>query len=39
MTLDRAAGLVESARALAGGEVSSRVLVEEALARIEAAQL
>src|SRR3954466_4108121 len=38
MTLDRAAGLVESARALAGGEVSSRVLVEEALARIEAAQ-
>src|SRR3954466_807379 len=38
MTLDRAAGLVESARALAGGEVSSRVLVEQALARIEATQ-
>jgi amidase len=41
MTLDRAAraaGLVESARALADGEVTSRTLVEEALARIEEAQ-
>ena len=36
MTPDRAAGLVESARALADGEVSSRALVEQALARIEA---
>lgn len=38
MTPDRAAGLAESARALAGGEVSSRELVERALARIEAAR-
>lgn len=38
MTPDRAAGLVESARALAGGEVTSRELVERALARIEAAR-
>jgi amidase len=36
MTLDRAAGLAETARALAGGEVSSRALVEETLVRIEA---
>ncbi|MFF0732710.1 amidase [Streptomyces chartreusis] len=38
MTPDRAAGLAESARALADGEVTSRSLVEEALARIEATQ-
>ncbi|MGV9405801.1 amidase [Streptomyces sp. NPDC003667] len=38
MTPDRAAGLAESARALAGGEVTSRELVERALARIEAAR-
>jgi amidase len=38
MTLDRAAGLAESARALADGETTSRALVEEALARIEATQ-
>ncbi|MGW4086118.1 amidase [Streptomyces sp. NPDC004822] len=38
MTPDRAAGLVESARALADGEVTSRTLVAEALARIEATQ-
>ncbi|WP_367319244.1 amidase [Streptomyces sp. HUAS ZL42] len=38
MTLDRAAGLAETAQALADGEVSSRALVEEALARIEASQ-
>ncbi|MFG1664750.1 amidase [Streptomyces sp. Y7] len=38
MTPDRPAGLVESARALADGEVTSRTLVEEALARIEASQ-
>ncbi|MER6036547.1 MULTISPECIES: amidase [unclassified Streptomyces] len=38
MTPDRAAGLVESARALAAGEVTSRALVELALARIEATQ-
>ncbi|MFE5401924.1 amidase [Streptomyces sp. NPDC056580] len=38
MTPDRAAGLAESARALAGGEVTSRELVEQALARIEAAR-
>ncbi|MEV7242460.1 amidase [Streptomyces sp. NPDC093248] len=36
MTPDRAAGLAESARALAAGEVTSRALVERALARIEA---
>jgi len=38
MTLDRAAGLAESARALADGEVTARALVEETLARIEATQ-
>ncbi|MGW3121883.1 amidase [Streptomyces sp. NPDC001107] len=38
MTLDRAAGLAESARALADGEATSRALVEQALARIEATQ-
>jgi amidase len=38
MTLDRAAGLAETARALAAGEVTSRALVEGALARIEATQ-
>ncbi|MFH8798576.1 amidase [Streptomyces sp. NPDC017936] len=38
MTLDRSAGLAETARALAEGEVSSRALVERALARIEATQ-
>ncbi|MFF9605478.1 amidase [Streptomyces sp. NPDC014684] len=38
MMPDRAAGLAESARALADGEVSSRELVERALARIEAAR-
>ncbi|MFJ5775573.1 amidase [Streptomyces sp. NPDC093094] len=36
MTLDPAAGLVETARALACGEVTSRALVEQSLARIEA---
>lgn len=38
MTPDRAAGLAETARALAAGEVSSRTLVEQTLARIEATQ-
>ncbi|TPQ18076.1 amidase [Streptomyces sporangiiformans] len=38
MAPDRAAGLAECARALAEGEVSSRTLVEETLARIEATQ-
>ncbi|MES5817783.1 amidase [Streptomyces sp. RG80] len=38
MTLDRAAGLAESARALAAGEVTSRALVEQSLARIDATQ-
>ena len=38
MTPDRAAGLAESARALADGEVTSRALVAEALARIESTQ-
>ncbi|MBL1103860.1 amidase [Streptomyces sp. 5-8] len=38
MTPDRAAGLAETRRALADGEVSSRALVERTLARIEAAQ-
>ncbi|WP_210569674.1 amidase [Streptomyces sp. GESEQ-4] len=38
MTLDRAAGLTESVRALADGEVTSRAMVTEALARIEASQ-
>ncbi|MCD7445137.1 amidase [Streptomyces lincolnensis] len=34
MTLDRSAGLVETARALADGAVTSRALVERTLARI-----
>ncbi|MFG2550242.1 amidase [Streptomyces sp. NPDC048581] len=38
MTPDRAVGLAESARALADGEVTSRALVAQALARIEATQ-
>ncbi|AZQ32789.1 amidase [Streptomyces cyaneochromogenes] len=38
MTSDRAVGLAESARALADGEVTSRALVAQALARIEATQ-
>ncbi|MER5305084.1 amidase [Streptomyces lasiicapitis] len=38
MTADRSAGLAETARALADGEVSARELTERALARIEAAQ-
>ncbi|MFI2204303.1 amidase [Streptomyces sp. NPDC020192] len=38
MPPDRAAGLAESRCALAEGEVTSRALVERALARIEAAQ-
>lgn len=38
MTPDRAVGLAESARALADGEVTSRALVDRALARIEATQ-
>ncbi|MEU7423029.1 amidase [Streptomyces sp. NPDC040750] len=38
MTPDRAAGLAESRRALADGEVTSRALTEQALARIEATQ-
>ncbi|MFE9443570.1 amidase [Streptomyces sp. NPDC006602] len=38
MTLDSSPGLAESARALAAGEVTSRSLVEAALARIEATQ-
>ncbi|MFJ9741962.1 amidase [Streptomyces sp. NPDC101166] len=38
MTLDRSAGLVETARALAAGEVTSRTLVERTLARIESTQ-
>ncbi|MEU0458679.1 amidase family protein, partial [Streptomyces sp. NPDC006129] len=38
MTLDRAAGLAETARALAAGEITSRALVERTLTRIEAAQ-
>ncbi|MFI9820405.1 amidase [Streptomyces sp. NPDC052013] len=38
MSFDRAAGLAETARALAAGEVTSRVLVERTLARIEATQ-
>lgn len=38
MTFDRSAGLAESARALADGEVTARALVEESLARIEATQ-
>ncbi|MEU6282804.1 amidase [Streptomyces sp. NPDC047028] len=38
MTPDRAAGLAESVRALAEGEVTSRTLVERSLARIAATQ-
>ncbi|MFH8336882.1 amidase [Streptomyces sp. AM6-12] len=38
MTPDRSPGLAESARALAAGEVTSRTLVEQALARIEASR-
>ncbi|WEO93912.1 amidase [Streptomyces sp. FXJ1.172] len=38
MTPDRAPGLAESRRALAGGEVTSVALVERALARIQATQ-
>ncbi|MER6630753.1 amidase [Streptomyces sp. NPDC000987] len=38
MVPDRSPGLAESARALAAGEVTSRALVEAALARIEATQ-
>ncbi|MFJ8533946.1 amidase [Streptomyces sp. NPDC093591] len=38
MTPDRAVGLAESVRALADGEVTSRALVVQALARIEATQ-
>ncbi|BBC38440.1 Amidase [Streptomyces graminofaciens] len=38
MAPDRSPGLVESARALAAGEVTSRALVERALTRIEASQ-
>ncbi|MFF7472295.1 amidase [Streptomyces sp. NPDC008092] len=38
MSYDRSAGLAESVRALAAGEVTSRQLTEECLARIEATQ-
>ncbi|MGK3938263.1 amidase [Streptomyces caeruleatus] len=38
MTYDRSAGLVETARALADGTITSRALVEQALARIEGSQ-
>lgn len=38
MTYDRSAGLVETARALADGTITSRALVEQTLARIEASQ-
>ncbi|WP_406200470.1 amidase [Streptomyces europaeiscabiei] len=38
MGVDRAPGLVECARALAAGEVTSRALLEGTLARIEASQ-
>ncbi|WP_330324159.1 amidase [Streptomyces pseudovenezuelae] len=38
MTYDRSAGLVETARALADGTITSRALVEQSLARIEASQ-
>ncbi|WP_371667823.1 amidase [Streptomyces sp. NBC_00289] len=38
MTLDRSAGLLETARALSAGETTSRTLVAEALARIDASQ-
>ncbi|MER7563648.1 amidase [Streptomyces sp. NPDC097941] len=38
MTYDRSAGLVETARALADGTITSRELVEQTLARIESSQ-
>ncbi|MFE3850384.1 amidase [Streptomyces griseorubiginosus] len=38
MTYDRSAGLVETARALAAGEITSLALVERTLARIESSQ-
>ncbi len=38
MASDRTPGLADCARMLAAGEVTSRVLVERALARIEATQ-
>ena len=38
MTPDRSAGLAESARALAAGEVTARALTEEALTRIDSTQ-
>ncbi|WP_030571853.1 amidase [Streptomyces aureocirculatus] len=38
MTADRSAGLAETARALAEGEVSAREVIERALVRVEAAQ-
>ncbi|GGW48147.1 amidase [Streptomyces griseoloalbus] len=38
MSIDRAAGLAATARALAAGEMTSRELVEQALTRIEATQ-
>ncbi|MCX4885520.1 amidase [Streptomyces sp. NBC_00847] len=38
MTPDRSAGLLETARALADGTVTSQALVEQTLARIEATQ-
>jgi amidase len=38
MTYDRSAGLVETARALADGTLTSRALVERTLARIDAGQ-
>jgi amidase len=38
MTYDRSAGLVETARALADGTITSRALVEQTLARIEASR-
>ncbi|MFF9108866.1 amidase [Streptomyces sp. NPDC014805] len=38
MTLDRSAGLADTARALAAGEVSARELAERTLERIEASQ-
>lgn len=38
MTYDRSAGLVETARALADGTITSRALVEQTLARIQGSQ-
>lgn len=38
MTYDRSAGLVETARALADGTITSRALVEQTLARIDGSQ-